>query len=170
MRKGTRGEASRHIATPPALLYDLVSDVTRMGQWSPECVRCEWLDEATGPAAGARFKGTNKRGVVRWSTTARVLAAERGREFTFVTGHRGHDETRWTYRFEPEGDGTRVTETFEMLADLPWYLRVVERVVMRVKDRKADLELGMAETLRRLAIAAEGASAGGTTALESQEA
>lgn len=154
MRNGTSGEASRHIAAPPGTLYDLVSDVTQMGQWSPECIRCEWIDGATGPAVGARFKGTSKRGLVRWSTTPRVVTAEPGRVFAFATTHRGHDETKWTYRFEPDGDGTVVTETFEMLADLPWYLRMVERVAMGVKDRRADLEVGMAETLRRLSIAA----------------
>ncbi len=156
MRKGTRGEASRHITAPPEVIYDLVSDVTRMGQWSPECIRCEWLDGANSPTVGARFKGTSKRGIVRWSTTPRVVAADRGREFAFVTTHGGHDETRWTYRFGRDADGTTVTETFEMLADLAWYLRVVERVLMRVKNRKSDLELGMAETLRRLAMACEG--------------
>lgn len=155
MHKGTAGRVSRVIVASPATLYELVSDVTRMGEWSPECVRCEWLDGATGPAVGARFKGTSKRGLVRWSTTPRVISADPGREFAFVTTHRGHDETRWRYRFEPQGDGTAVTETFEMLADLPWYLRLVERVLMGVKDRKGDLEAGMAETLQRLGAAAE---------------
>lgn len=104
---------------------------------------------------GVRFRGTSRRGFVRWSTTPRIVAADKGREFSFVTTHRGHDETKWTYRFEPEGGGTRVTESFEMLSDLPWYLRLTERVLMGVKDRKADLEAGMSETLRRLKAAAE---------------
>jgi hypothetical protein len=170
MRKGTGGEAVRRVAAPSGAVYDLVSDVTRMGQWSPECIRCEWIEGATGPAVGARFKGTSKRGLVRWSTTPRVVAAEPGRVFAFVTTHRGHDETQWTYRFEPDGHGTVVTEVFEMLADLPWYLRLVERVAMGVKDRRADLEAGMAETLRRLAAAAEPNAQAPATAGRSQEA
>lgn len=156
MEKGTKGQVSRHMACSPETLYELVCDVTRMGEWSPECRHCEWIDGATGPVVGARFKGTSKRGIVRWSTTPRVVTADEGHEFAFVTDHRGRDETKWTYRFDPEAGGTTVTESFEMLSDLPWYLRLAERVLMGVKDRKADLESGMTETLRRLQVVVEG--------------
>lgn len=156
MKKGTRGQATRFVLSPPERLYELVSDVRRMGEWSPECLLCEWADGATRPVVGARFKGTSKRGVVRWSTTPRIVTADEGREFAFVTTHRGHDETKWTYRFRPERAGTTVTESFEMLADLPWYFRLAERLLMGVKDRRTDLERGMGETLDRLKIAAEG--------------
>ena len=156
MKKGTKGQATCHVQCPPEKLYELVADVGRMGEWSPECRRCEWIDGATSPAVGARFKGTSRRGLVRWSTKPRVVTADEGREFSFVTTHRGHDETRWRYRFEPDRGGTTVTESFEMLADLPWYLRLAERVLMGVRDRRADLEANMRETLRRLKVAAEG--------------
>lgn len=169
MKKGTRGEVSQYVPISPATLYDLVADVTRMGEWSPECIRCQWVTD-TGPSVGARFKGTSKRGFVRWSTVPRVITADRPREFAFVTTHRGHDETKWSYRFAPQGEGTTVTETFEMLADLPWYLRLVERVLMGVKDRRADLESGMAETLRRLGAAVEAGTSAATPSLLSREA
>lgn len=156
MKKGTLGEASLHVDAPPEKLYEVVSDVTRMGEWSPECRKCEWLDGARGPAVGARFKGTNRRGVVRWSTKPRVVTAEEGREFAFVTSHRGRENTRWSYRFEPDGDGTTVTESFEMLVDMAWYFKLADRVLMRVDDRKADLEASMTTTLQRLKAAVEG--------------
>lgn len=151
MQKGTTGQAEIHIAATPDAVYALVSDVTRMGQWSPETTKCEWIDGATGPAVGVRFKGTNKRGFVSWSTKPVVTAAEPGREFAFEAG----PDTRWTYRFEPDGDGTKVTESFEMLRDVPWYINFAEKYVMRVKDRKADLEAGMATTLARIKQAVE---------------
>src|SRR5438309_5036388 len=110
MKKGTRGEVTLHVNGPPEKLYELVTDVTRMGQWSPETVRCRWLGEATGPAVGARLKGRNRRGIARWTTTPVVVSAEPGREFAFETA-----DTRWTYRFEPASDGgTELTESFEM--------------------------------------------------------
>ena len=56
----------------------MVSDVTRMGEWSPETIRCTWIDGATGPAVGARFKGTNRRGIFRWSTKPEIVVADRG--------------------------------------------------------------------------------------------
>jgi uncharacterized protein YndB with AHSA1/START domain len=146
MREGTRGEAHVHIDATPDDVYALVTDVTRMGEWSPETTKCEWLGGATGPAVGASFKGTNKRGFVTWSTKPKVVVAEPGREFAFEVG----PDVKWTYRFEAEGGGTKVTESFEMLRDIRWYYAFAERWLMRVKDRKADLEQAMAQTLGRI--------------------
>ena len=136
-------------------VYDLVSDVRRMGEWSPECHTCQWIGSATGPTVAARFKGSNRRGLARWSTKPRVIAADLGRVFAFVTGHLGRDMTRWTYRFAPSGSGTKVTESFEMLRDMPWYFRLADRPLMGAQDRKADLEANVSETLRRLKTVAE---------------
>src|SRR4051794_22521608 len=88
-------------------LYDLVADLPRMGEWSPECERCEWTDGSTGPEVGATFVGHNRGGPfnkVRWSRNGRVLAADRGREFAFVTVEGGRESTVWRYRFEPVGN------------------------------------------------------------------
>jgi hypothetical protein len=158
MKKGTRGEARIHVSAPSEKVYDMVSDVRRMGEWSPETVKCEWLDGATGPAVGARFKGTNKRGVVRWSTKPEVVAADPGREFAFVTRGMG-PSTRWSYRFEGTADGgADVTESFELLNDLPWFIKATDRYLMGIKDRKADLEQAMQQTLERIKKAAEGSA------------
>ena len=146
MRKGTGAEAHVHVDAPPEIVYGVVSDVTRMGEWSPETVKCAWLDGATRPAVGARFKGANKRGIARWSTKPTVVAADSGREFAFVVD----TDVRWSYRFDAEGTGTRLTESFEMLRDLRWYYAFAERWVMRIKDRRADLERGMTVTLERI--------------------
>ena len=154
MDKGTRGEAAVHVDASPDAVYAVVSDVTRMGEWSPETVRCQWLDGATGPAVGARFKGSNRRGIARWSTTPTVVAAD-GREFAFVVD----DTTRWSYRCEDDGEGTRLVESFEMLASMPRRYVLAERYIMRVKDRRADLERAMAETIGRIKAAVEAAPA-----------
>ena len=158
MKKGTTGTASAHIDAPPKKVYAVVTDVTRMGEWSPECRQCEWLDGATGPAVGARFKGSNKNGVFRWSTKPRVAVVEEGREFAFVTALGSKDITKWTYRFEPDGDGTKVTESFEMMSDMPGYINFFEKHLMRIKDRHADLERNMQATLERIKAAVEGSA------------
>ena len=155
MKAGTQGRTSTEVRASPSVLYTAVSDVRRMGDWSPECQRCEWIGGADGPAVGARFKGTNRRGVARWSTTPRVVVADPGREFAFVTGHRGRDMTKWTYHFETVVGGTEVTESFEMLYDMPWYFRFADRFLMGVKDRKADLVTNMEATLQHLKGATE---------------
>jgi len=161
MKKGTRGEARIHLSAPPEKVYELVSDVTRMGEWSPETRKCRWLDGATGPAVGARFKGTNQNKFVRWSTTPRVVVADEGREFGFtvpaIIGNK--DLTKWTYRFDPASDGgTEVTESFEIVNDLPGYINFGDRYILGIKDRKADLEQAMGKTLERIKRVAEGSA------------
>ena len=156
MKKGTTGRASIHVEAPPEKVYAAVSDVRRMGEWSPECRHCEWLDGATGPAVGARFKGSNRSGVIRWSTKPKVVAADEGRRFAFVTEYRGKPLTQWSYQFEADGEGTTVTESFEMLNDEPLLPDLAQKYVMRIKDRRADLENDMQETLARIKTAVEG--------------
>ena len=76
-----------HMAAPPERVWDLVSDVTRIGEFSPETFEAEWLDGATGPAVGAKFRGHVKRngkGPIYWATCT-VMVSEPGREFTFGT-------------------------------------------------------------------------------------
>ncbi|MPY78875.1 MAG: SRPBCC family protein [Actinophytocola sp.] len=158
MKSGTRGEVKISIAASPEVVYGLVSDAPRMAEWSPECRACRWVGDATGPEVGARFAGTNRRGLVRWTTQLEVLTAQPGREFVFATYFKDRQETIWTYRLEPLGDATVVTESFEMATDLPRYVALIERWAIGIKDRKADLEAGMRETLQRLKQAAEAAA------------
>lgn len=156
MQQGTTVEAREQIEAPPEVIYDLVADVTRMGDWSPECVSCEWIDGATGPTVGARFRGRNRHGLARWSNKPRVIAADCGHEFGFVAVDPiGRDMTRWIYRMEPAATGTTVTESFEMVRTIPLYIRLYDRWVMGVKDRKADLEANMGTTLSNIRAAIE---------------
>jgi len=109
-----------HMAASPERIWELVSDVTRIGRYSPETFEAEWLDGATGPAVGARFRGhvkRNGRGPVYW-TTCTVTASVPGREFAFGVGPGEKSLSVWGYQLEPTGDGTDVTESFR-LADTP---------------------------------------------------
>ena len=102
------------IARSPEDLYDMVSDVTRMGEWSPVCTG-GWWDEGAGPEVGAWFTGRNVLPERTWETRSEVVAAERGREFSFVVGG---SLTRWGYTFAPVESGTQVTESWEILPGL----------------------------------------------------
>ncbi len=106
------GSAEVVISAPADELYDMVSDITRMGEWSPNTFAARWLDGATGPAVGARFAGDNREAGARWTLPATVTAATRGEVFAFVTGKAEGPATHWQYRFEPVDDGTRVVESF----------------------------------------------------------
>ena len=147
--------ASLTIAAPADELYGIVTDIANMGRLSPECTGGRWLDGATGPVAGARFKGTNRRGWVRWTTTCTVMAAEPGREFTFETPDSG---ARWSYRFEPDGDGTRVTESREMYMERPKVAAWFSRLLLGGTDaHDQEMNDGLRATLERLKAVAESA-------------
>lgn len=134
------GVASIMVAAEPDKVWGMVADVARMGEWSPENERGEWLGGATGPGVGARFKGYNRRGRSKWSTTCEVTEAEPGRSFVFVTGSPAKPGTWWRYRFEPVDGGTVVTESFEMAKPLGGFARLVTRITTGVTDRRADME------------------------------
>lgn len=144
---GRTGEASITVAVTPDRAWTLLTDVTRMGEWSPENERGEWLDGATGPAVGARFKGYNRRGRAKWSTTCEVTEAAPPRSFAFVTGSPAKPATWWRYRFEPVDGGTCITESFELTKPLGGMSRLVTRVTTGVTDRRADMEEGIRTTL-----------------------
>jgi uncharacterized membrane protein len=104
------------IAAPAQQIWDLVADVRNTGKFSPEVMEAEWLDGATGPALGAKFRGHVKRneiGPVYW-TTCRVTACEPGREFGFEVLLGERPVNNWHYRFAPVEGGTDVTESFRM--------------------------------------------------------
>jgi Polyketide cyclase / dehydrase and lipid transport len=109
----TTGAARVEIDAAPLTVYQLISDITRMGDWSPECYRCEWLNGATTAAIGARFRGHNRLGKVGWHTDAIVTVADPGREFAFTTLHKeGREETLWRYELRQVGAGTEVIESY----------------------------------------------------------
>ena len=99
-------------ATPEAV-YDLVSDVTRTGEWSAQCRAC-WWDEGDSARVGAWFTGRNEVPSRTWETRSQVVAADRGREFAWVVGGK---YVRWGFSMEPVDEGTRLTESWEFLPD-----------------------------------------------------
>ena len=112
------------IASPPADVYAIVSDVSRIGELSPVCQSGLWEDAAQAGKEGAWFTGHNVLGSFSWDTHCQVVAATPGREFTFINHGPGHDLqlVRWGYTFEPDGAGTKVTETWQVLPAYPEFV------------------------------------------------
>ena len=142
------------VAASPVEVWDVVSDVTRTGEWSPICVRCAW-DEGEGPSVGAHFTGFNVKPDREWQTRNEVVAAERGRVFAWeVAG----GLVRWGYEMAPHGGGTRLTET--------WEFRPVGREAFRerygddadreIAIRLADARSGIPATLAAVKAVIEG--------------
>jgi hypothetical protein len=153
----TQDSTALAIDAAPDRLYDMVADLERMGQWSPECRRVEWTDGSDGPTEGATFVGHNKggpKGLMKWSRRGRVVTADPGREFSFVTEEGGRESTVWRYRFEAIDGGTRVTESYEVKW-IPTWARIVDVPT----NRHRELREGMCHTLEQLRAAAEGSQA-----------
>jgi uncharacterized protein YndB with AHSA1/START domain len=148
---------TKDIAAPAEAVWAMVSDVTRMGEWSPENEGGEWLRGATGPQPGATFRGTNRNGKKQWKTVATVVDAEPGRVFAFrVKAAGGLKVAEWRYAFEPTATGCRVTETW--IDQRGVVVKTLGKPVSGVGDRAAHNRAGMEQTLARLAAAAETAS------------
>ena len=147
---------SVEVDAPPERVYELVSDVTRMGEWSPECRSCRWARGASGPKVGARFWARNKGGRgPSWFNMPRVTVAEPGREFAFNRSGPGIGSYTWRYVLVPTATGTRVTESYDVERQLPSSMSWLTQKWTGSADRDDDLRRGMTTTLQRIKAAAE---------------
>jgi hypothetical protein len=144
-----RDSVTVHMKAPADTVWELVSDVTRIGEFSPETFEAEWTDGATGPAVGARFKGHVKRngiGPIYW-TPCKVTASEPGKEFAFaVLGPGDRVVNNWGYRIEAKGDESDVSEYFELAPMLP--LKIYWAIMGRFRGKTN--RKGMTTTLERI--------------------
>jgi hypothetical protein len=147
-------EESINIGATPERLYGMVSDLSRMGEWSPENQGGKWVGGASGAAEGARFKGRNRQGWHRWSTVATVVVANPPKEVAWESKYMGMKIALWRYRFEPNGSsGTTVTESTEDRRGRTMHL--LGRVGSGVADRDTENKKNMRATLEQLKKAAE---------------
>ncbi|MBZ5738045.1 SRPBCC family protein [Nocardioides mangrovi] len=143
-----KGEVTLRMDAAPEQVWDLVSDVTRIGEFSPETFEAKWTRGSTGPVKGAQFKGHVKRngvGPTYW-TLCTVTACEPGRVFEFCVGADNITVNNWGYRIEPDGDGSLVTEYFRLEPRL--YLRLYWLLLGALRGRTN--ERGMRTTLERM--------------------
>lgn len=148
----TEGSVERVIPADPEALWAEVSDVTRIGERSPECHTATWLHGEPGQV-GSVFRGSNRSGwAARWSRRCEVIEADPGRAFAFRTLPERLDPTRrdsttWSYRFEPTVDGTRVTHSYAITL-LP--LRPMRALYGRLLPDHRDMRPQMSANLEAL--------------------
>ena len=141
------GSASVEIDRDPATVFAAIADITRMGEWSPECIAARWIGGATEPALGAKFEGDNSVAALgitlkKWTTTSEVTACVPGEVFEFVA----EGYTTWRYRLEPVANGTKVTESYEYKKPSGAQGFLYETVMRR----SATMTKGMQRTLERI--------------------
>jgi ligand-binding SRPBCC domain-containing protein len=143
--------ATLDINAPAEKVWALVSDLPRMGEWSPENAGGKWVKGATGPALGAVFRGRNRNGIRRWSTTVTVIACEPSKAFEFAVTSGPLEVANWRYEFEGTEAGCRVTESWSDRRK-SWFVTLARAM----GDHSAEhAEREMAATLARLAAAVE---------------
>ena len=148
-------EVSREINASPDAVWAAITDVTRMGEWSPECHTCTWNDGASAPAVGARFTGQNRNGDHEWTTEAEITECEPGRVFAFDGVFGDLRFAHWKYVIEPSADGASCTVTEIWDDGRPDEIIPATAKISGVDDRASHNRAGMEQTLARLAAAVE---------------
>ena len=109
----TTGSTSIKLNATPAEVWEIITDLDRIGELSPECFKSEWEPGAAKLTPGARFRGTNRQGDFEWETTCMVIGAIPEEEWTFSVDAPSGPATIWRYLISPTDDGCEVTETFD---------------------------------------------------------
>ena len=152
-------EAEIFIEAPPDRVWELVTDIVLMGEWSPEYDGGVWLDGATVAVAGARFKGRNSREGREWESVSTVIEAEPNRSFAWAVGDPDNASATWRFDLASVRNGTRVRQRVQLgpgpsgltrrIAEVPD--REAEVVAARVNEHRSNMN----STLDGLKSAAE---------------
>ena len=147
----TTGEATIDIDASPDAVWAILTDLSRIGDLSPECVKAEWEGDSTGPTIGATFHGFNEAGGNQWDVPGcEVVAADPGREWAFTVPSQDGPKQTWRYVIEETAAGSRVTESF----DSP--ILSTDFFTQMDPPRHEQLLANIAQTLDRLKKVAEG--------------
>ncbi|MFD4182103.1 SRPBCC family protein [Rhodococcus sp. NPDC058514] len=147
-------EASIEIDAPPAAVWAVVSDLKRMGEWSPQCRRMHVFGEVTH---GTKTFNLNKKGLLVWPTTSKVVRFEPNKAIAWRVAE---NHTIWTYSLEATATGTRLTERREAptgTTKLSSFL--VDKFMGGTADFEVDMVKGMNTGLARIKSAAESKAA-----------
>lgn len=144
---------SRDIAASPEAVFSALTDISRMGEWSPENYRCEWNEGFSAAAVGAMWTGHNRNGDKEWTTESRITELVANERFSFDCLARDFVFSKWGYQIEPTDSGCRVTEHSQDLRPEAALERSAQ--ISGVSDRATHNRAGMEATLERLAATLE---------------
>ena len=159
-RKLPTVEAEIFIQAAPERVWQLVTDIVLMGEWSPEYDGGEWLDGATGAVIGARFRGRNSRRDRGWETVSTVIEAEKGSSFAWAVGDPDNAAATWRFALTAEGNGTRLRQHVQLGPGPSGLTRRIAEVPERedevIAARTAEHRRNMQATLAGIKSTAEG--------------
>jgi len=143
---------THEIPAPAEKVWSMVTDLPRMGEWSPENRGGAWIKGAAGPAVGARFRGRNRNGKRSWSTVVEVTRCDAPGDFVFSLMVFGRPWCDWSWRVSPTASGCTVTHGWTDRR-AGWAVRL-GKLVSGVADRAAHNRANMEATVAALASAA----------------
>jgi uncharacterized protein YndB with AHSA1/START domain len=143
-------QAQIDIDAPVARVWALVSDLSRMPQWSPQCR----LMKALGPVRqGTRTINLNRRNKMFWPTTCVVTEVIPEKKMAFQVNQNG---TIWSYELEPTDAGTRLVESRHAENGVTAFSTLsVNAMFGGVPNFERELVDGMNASLSRIKAAAE---------------
>ena len=108
-------EVSAVIPASPGALWEHIRDINLSKRFSTEFRGAEWLDGATEPALGARFRGTNEHPVVgKWQVECTITEYEPERVLGWSVEGAGEPAAAWRFTLEEVDGGTKVTQWFRL--------------------------------------------------------
>lgn len=144
---------SRSIAASPSAVFSALTDISRMGEWSPETFKAEWNEGFDKAEVGAMYTGHNRYGDKEWTTESKITELVQDERFFFDCIVRDFVFSKWGYAIEAAGDGCVVTEYSQDLR--PESALERSAAISGVTDRLTHNRAGMEATLERLASALE---------------
>lgn len=144
-------ERSIEISAPPATVWAIVSDLKRMGEWSPQCRTMVVLGRHV--RLGTRTFNVNRQGRLRWPTNAKVVAFDPEKRLAFRILE---NRTVWTYELSPTAKGTKVTESRRAPDGVSGVSNLLtQKVLGGTETFEVALGKGIRRTLERLKAEAE---------------
>jgi hypothetical protein len=141
--------ATVDVEADPDAVWRVVSDFARMPEFSPELRKAFVVG---GPGLGATIIGINRRGLVVWPTTSKVVRWEPGRAVAWKTRESG---ATWVYELEGTPSGTRVTGR-RVLPKFTFGTSFLGPVIGGAEGHDRELAAGIATTLERIRSTVEG--------------
>ena len=154
-------EAEVFVDAPPERVWEFVTDLDLLASWSSEYQGGEWLDRASGPALGARFRGRNRHDVIgEWESVSYVVEYEPHRVFAWAVSDPDNPAAVWRFELTPHERGTRVRQRAQMGPGPSGLTAAIERMPDKeeriIAQRLREHTANMTATLEGIKAVAEG--------------
>ncbi len=146
-----RISATVEMKASPEEVWQVVSDLGRMPEFSPELRKAFVIGK---PGLGANIIGINRRKVVVWPTTSKVVRWEPGYAVAWKTRESG---ATWVYELEPSSTGTTVTGR-RVLSKFTIGTALLGPAIGGAEGHDAELADGIRTTLERIRATVEAGS------------